>query len=166
MSTVELTRAAAEDFVYHEAELLDDWRLPEWAALFTSDGTYEITSMNLDDPVNASASDSLFIIADDRARLESRARRLMKKTAHAEYPHSKTRHLVSNVRIGPGETSSEYRMKTNFAVYRTKNNQTGIYMGEARYLLVMRDKLWKIKSKRCILDLDTLTDQGRLTIII
>ena len=29
------TRAAIEDFLFHEAELLDSWRLAEWAELFT-----------------------------------------------------------------------------------------------------------------------------------
>ena len=37
-----ITRQEIEDFLYHEAELLDDWKMKEWAALFSSKGTYEI----------------------------------------------------------------------------------------------------------------------------
>ena len=40
---------------------------------------------------------------DDRARLEQRALRLLKKEAHVEYPHSQTLHNVSNVRIVSNE---------------------------------------------------------------
>ena len=37
-----LTRTQAEDFLFAEAELLDDWQLQPWAALFTEDAVYEI----------------------------------------------------------------------------------------------------------------------------
>ena len=30
-----LTRADVEDFLYHEAALLDEWKTLEWAELFT-----------------------------------------------------------------------------------------------------------------------------------
>ena len=31
------SRAEVEDFLYHEAALLDEWRLDEWLALLTDD---------------------------------------------------------------------------------------------------------------------------------
>ena len=40
-----------------------------------------------------------FISDDNRARLEERAKRLLKKEAHVEYPHSKTVRNIHNVRI-------------------------------------------------------------------
>jgi len=161
-----LNRETVEDFLYHEAELLDDWRLPEWAELFTDDAKYDIASLDADDPAHASSDSSLFVLADDRERIAGRAKRLMKKTAHAEYPHSKTRHLTSNVRLGEVR-GNERSVKANFVVYRTKGDRTARYMGEARYVLVVDDKGGiRIRSKRCILDLNALYDQGRLTIII
>ena len=42
MSELLQSRAAIEEFLYREAELLDDWRLPEWADLFTDDARYDI----------------------------------------------------------------------------------------------------------------------------
>ncbi len=33
-------RQMVEDFLFREAELLDDWRLDDWAALFTEDARY------------------------------------------------------------------------------------------------------------------------------
>ena len=35
-------RAVVEEFLYHEAALLDAWRLDEWLALFTADGRYMV----------------------------------------------------------------------------------------------------------------------------
>ena len=37
-----VTRAEVEDFLYHEAALLDDWRLDEWLGLLTDDAAYYV----------------------------------------------------------------------------------------------------------------------------
>jgi p-cumate 2,3-dioxygenase beta subunit len=165
MTDLALSRAAVEEFLYHEAELLDDWRLPDWAELYTDDARYDIASLDAPDPVTADPATSLFVLTDDKARITSRAKRLMKKTAHAEYPHSKTRHITSNVRIG-ASTSEGLAVRANFVVFRTKGDNTVHYMGEARYLLAVVGGAIRIRRKRCILDLNTLADQGRLTIIL
>jgi p-cumate 2,3-dioxygenase beta subunit len=165
MSAAVLTRDAIEEFLYREAELLDDWRLPDWAELYTDDARYDIASLDAPDPVTADAATSLFVLSDDKARITSRAKRLMKKTAHAEYPHSKTRHITSNVRIGAG-TDEGLAVRANFVVFRTKGDKTVHYMGEARYLLTVVSGAIRIRRKRCVLDLNTLADQGRLTIIL
>lgn len=159
-----MTRLDVEDFLYREAELLDGWRLPEWAQLYTDDARYEVASLSADDPWDASPDSSIFLIADDRTELGLRADRLMKKTAHCEYPHSKTRHMVSNVRMVEDDEGTHVR--ANFVTYRTKSGFTSRYMGEMRYLLEQRGDDFRIKHKRCALDLETLNDQGRLTIIL
>ena len=165
MSELLQSRAEIEEFLYREAELLDDWRLPEWAELFTDDARYDIASLDAEDPTSADPATSLFVLADDKTRIVSRAKRLMKKSAHAEYPHSKTRHITGNVRLGEIR-GDERAVRANFVVYRTKGDRTVQYMGEAHYLLVADDGAIRIRRKRCNLDLNTLADQGRLTIIL
>jgi p-cumate 2,3-dioxygenase subunit beta len=159
-----MRRLDVEDFLFHEAELLDNWKLPEWTQLYTQDAHYEIAPLSADDPLAADPDKSIFIVADDHERLHLRANRLMNKSAHCEYPHSKTRHLISNVRVS--EDGQNLRAKANFVTYRTKGGHTASYMGEAHYLLQPEGDGFKIKHKRCVLDLDTLHDQGRLTIIL
>jgi p-cumate 2,3-dioxygenase beta subunit len=164
-ATTIMGQQEVEAFLYFEAELLDDWRLPEWAELYTEDAVYEVASLTSNDPRNDSPDRSLFLIADRIDRIRGRAVRLMKSGAHAEYPHSKTRHLITNVRVsadGEGTT----RVKANFAVYRTKEDTTTVYMGEAVYQLVRQDGAVRIRNKRCTLDLNSLYNQGRLTIIL
>ena len=160
-----ITRDAIEEFLYHEADLLDNWRLPEWSELYTDDARYDIASLDSPDPTHADAATSLFVLTDDKMRLVSRAKRLMKKTAHAEYPHSKTRHITSNVRVGE-RNGDEIAVRANFVVYRTKGDRTVQFMGEAHYVLVAGATGLKIRRKRCNLDLNMLADQGRLTIIL
>ena len=165
MSEILNSRPAVEDFLFHEADLLDNWRLPEWADLYTDDAHYDIASLDSPDALAADPGTSLFVLSDPKFRIVSRAKRLMKKTAHAEYPHSKTRHLLTNVRLGEGD-ASERKVRVNFVVYRTKGDNTVQYMGEAHYVLKMVDGKIRIHRKRCVLDLNTLADQGRLTIIL
>jgi p-cumate 2,3-dioxygenase beta subunit len=163
---VQLSREQIEDFLFHEAELLDDWRLDEWAALFREDASYEVTSPSNADPVNSNSKESLFLISDRIDRIRGRATRLMKKTAHAEYPHSKTRHLISNVRRLPAEAPGELKLRANFAVFRTKDDKTSIFMGEFQYRLAVQPDKIQIIHKRAILDLNSLYAQGRLSIIL
>ena len=166
MSTLTLatvTREQVEDFMFLEAEILDEWRLKEWLTLFTSDATYNVPATDV--APNASPDSALFYVADDRFRLEQRVERLLKRTAHAEFPRSKTRHLVSNVRI---RNRSETELDVGAAVltYRTKMGLTETYIGSYRYRLVVQDGKLLIREKRCILDMDGLKPNGRISIIL
>src|SRR6266849_1285625 len=93
-----ITRAEVEDFLYHEAALLDAWKLDEWLALLTDDARYRIPS---NDTPDADPANTLFLIADDMQRIRGRVGRLKDPHAHAEFPHSRTRRLITNVRISP-----------------------------------------------------------------
>jgi p-cumate 2,3-dioxygenase subunit beta len=157
------TRVDVEDFLYLEADLLDEWRLPEWLELFTEDATYSVPATDL--PPNASPDDSLFYVADDRFRLSERVKRLMKRTAHAEFPHSRTRHFVSNVRIRE-RREDELLVSAAFLVYRTKESVTDTYFGGYRYRLTTNNGALRIREKRCLLDTDGLRPQGRVSIVL
>jgi len=158
-----VTRAEVEDLLYYEAELLDTWQLKEWLTLFTEDGSYYVPSTDL--PRTASSDTSLFYVADDPVRLHERVVRLMKKTAHSEYPRSRTRHLISNVRIieaGP----EEIKVAAAFLTYRMKFGSSDAYVGSTQYRLRRVDGQLRIVEKRCFLDLEALRPHGRVSIIL
>ena len=170
-ATSVVTRAAVEDFLYHEADLLDNWKLEEWAALFTGDGQYWVPST--DAPPDADPRQTLFLIYDDRHRIGERAKRLLKKSAHAEFPHSRTRPLISNVRLhsainaaGNGLREGDLRVTCNFVVYRSKQGINDIYPGHSVYDLEPGDAGLKIRLKRAVLDVDTLRPQGKVSIVL
>ena len=163
MTTAEVTRADVEDLLFLEAELLDDWKLEQWLALYTEDATYSVPSTDL--PADANPDKSLFYIADDRMRMQQRVVRLMKKTAHAEYPRSRTRHLVSNVRVSAME-GEQLNASAAFVTYRTKNGHTDTFIGSLRYRLQRQGEALRIREKRCLLDLDGLRPHGRISIIL
>ena len=167
MSTVTVTRAEAEDLLFEEADLLDQWKLEQWLALYTEDAAYMVPSTDL--PPGADPAKTLFYIADDHARMVQRVVRLQKKTAHSEWPRSRTRHLVSNVRVGAAvatESGDETPVSAAFVTFRSKNGVTDTYMGRALYRLKRVDGALRIREKRCELDLDGLRPHGRISIIL
>src|SRR5712691_9339208 len=121
----DVTRTTIEDFLYEEAALLDEWRLQEWLDLLTEDATYEVPSTDTPD---GDSRTSLFIIADNIERIRSRVNQLLGKAAWAENPPSRTRRLISNVRIltADGDT---IRATANFIVYRMRVDQVDTYVG-------------------------------------
>ncbi|MFC3882429.1 aromatic-ring-hydroxylating dioxygenase subunit beta [Bacillus songklensis] len=159
---MKITRQEIEDFLIHEAELLDEFKLKEWAALFASNGTYVIPPIGNPD---ADFKKSLFFVHDDRARLEQRALRLLKKEAHVEYPHSTTLHNVTNVRIVSNEEDA-VKVRCNFSTYRTKREMLDNYIGVLEYTLVKENEELKIQSKKVILKLDSLRPHGKVSIIL
>ncbi len=152
-----------QQFLYGEAALLDSWRLDDWLALYTGDAEYQVPPTDLGE--DSSPDNSLFYIADDRRRLEERVLRLTKKTAHSEYPRSKIRHLVSNVRILEA-SETELLVDAAFACYRSKDGVTDTFIGRYDYRLARTEHGLKIRSKRCHLDMDGLRPHGRISIIL
>jgi p-cumate 2,3-dioxygenase beta subunit len=158
-------RLAVEDFVFDEASRLDVWDLDGWLTLFTQDCRYEVTPTGVDDPFGADARSMLFLIGDNRERLEQRVIRLNKKSAHVEFPKSKTRHLYTNVRI-VGDIDETIVAMVNCCTFRTKNRITTHYPGSIRYRLRPNDDGFLIREKRVALDLDALIPQGKVSIIL
>lgn len=160
-----VTREEIERFLYEEARLLDEWRLPEWEQLFTEDGRYLVPPVGIENASAADPATMLFLVADDRARIRQRVLRLMKKSAHAEYPHSRTRHLVTNIEL-LGEDASGTKVTAYFSTYRVRRREVIVYMGQSFYTLVRAGDSLAIREKRACLDLDALMPQGTLAFIL
>jgi p-cumate 2,3-dioxygenase beta subunit len=160
-----LLRLRIEDFLYKEAALLDEWKLKEWLELFAPVARYEVAPTGDEEAGTLEPSGALFLIADDRERLEQRVLRLLKPSAHAEYPHSRLRRLYSNVRV-LSQTDDVIEVTANFVTFRTKRNFTATYMGWQRYLLEPHGDSFLIRLKRNVLDLDGLVPQGKVSMIL
>jgi p-cumate 2,3-dioxygenase beta subunit len=157
-----ITRQEIADFLYHESELLDEWQLEEWAALFSPDGKYLVPPLGNPD---ADPAKSLYYIDDNRARLEERAKRLLKKEAHVEYPHSKTVRNIHNVRIKSQE-GNEVSVRCNFSTYRTKREVLDCFVGVIDYKFVVNDNEIVIQEKKVTLKLDSLRPHGKISLIL
>jgi p-cumate 2,3-dioxygenase beta subunit len=158
-----VARNDVEEFLYREAQMLDRWQLDEWLALFTDDAIYHVPTVGTAPEVGP--ENTLFYIADDRARLRERVIRLQKKGAHVEWPRSRTRHMVSNVLIDE-RSENELQVSAAFAVHRFKNASADVYVGSYRYRLAITEKGLRIREKRSMLDMDALRPHGRVSILL
>ena len=158
-----VTREQIEDFLYAEAELLDNWQLNEWVALFDQErGCYFIP------PTDAPDSDpntALFLVADDMAKLRSRVSQLLSGVAWAENPKSRTRHMVNNVRIA-GMEGDALLVKANFVVFRMRFQNIDPYIGKYRYKLRPENGTFKILERWVVLYLEALRPHGKVSFIV
>ena len=164
-----ISRAEAEDFLYHEAALLDAWKLDEWLALLTDDARYRVPSN--DAPAGDPAT-TLFLIADDIHRIRGRVARLKDPQAHSEFPHSRTRRSITNVRISPsplgeGRGEGEVEVLANFTVHRFRRGEEArVFVGSYRYVMRRVDGRWKIALREAILDSEELGGLGAVSFIL
>ena len=107
----------------------------------------------------------MYLIADDGHHLTERVKRLGKKTAHAEYPRSRTRRLISSVRFLE-RAADLVKVESSFITYRASQGVTDTFFGRHEHLLVEEGGALRIREKRTILDMETLRPQGRLSIIV
>ncbi|WP_245717056.1 aromatic-ring-hydroxylating dioxygenase subunit beta [Nocardia mikamii] len=151
-----------EQFLYYEAALLDSWWLPEWLELFAPDGRYLVPAT---DKPDGDPNRDLFLVQDDRFLLEQRVNSLMRRAAHAEYPHSRTRRTISNVRV-TGRDGDELSIAANFTVHRVRSSALDTYVGHYEHVVEPAGDGFLFRIRRCVLDLDTLRPHGKVSIIL
>jgi 3-phenylpropionate/cinnamic acid dioxygenase small subunit len=151
-------RCNIEDFLYFEAELLDDRKLREWLDLLTDDVRYWMPIRHNPLERSEDLSDELakpgegYYFDDDKKSLRIRVERVYSKTAWAEIPPSRTRHLISNIRIKKDD-GSEIEVHANFLVYRTRmETDQDIFVGMRQDVLRRINGGFKIAKRTIILD--------------
>lgn len=158
-----VSRAEIEDLFYHEAELLDAWKLDDWLALMTDDAAYYVPP---NDKPDADHRFALFIIADDIVRLRERIIRLKDPNCHAEYPPSRTRRLITNVRVA-GHDGDVISASANFSIHRYRRGGAHQeFVGRYRYKLRRVSGKLKIAERRAILDAEELGALGSVSFIL
>ncbi|AIJ21292.1 aromatic-ring-hydroxylating dioxygenase subunit beta [Amycolatopsis methanolica] len=157
-----VTRHDVEDLLFAEADLLDAWNLDDWLGLYTDDARYVVPAT---DSRDADPDKDLVLVDDDRTRMESRVVRLNSRRAHREYPHSQTRHLVSNVRLG-ARVDDVLAVTAAFAVFRSRGGRHVDYVGRYDYRLAVVGGQLLIRHKRVELDMTSLRPAYDVAIIL
>lgn len=112
-----------EQFYYHECALLDARDYQPWVELFTDDTHYFMpirrtrTSKELDREFTKPGEMAFF--DDTKPLLEGRVMKLATGRSWSEDPPSRTRHLITNVRV-TADDGNELEVASNFHLYRTR----------------------------------------------
>ena len=147
-----------EQFYYHEARLLDDRRFSEWMQLFDPDVSYwapvRVTREGAPDQMRRG---ELALFDDDYGTLELRVQGLMTKSAWAEIPPSRTRHLISNV-TATSDAEGKISALSNFLVFRSRLEATDhTFVGSREDVLVPHKGSFRILTRKILLDHNTFT---------
>jgi 3-phenylpropionate/cinnamic acid dioxygenase small subunit len=144
-----LTRQMAEDFLYHEARMLDEARWRDWQALFTHDALYWVPASA--DPLVDPAF-HISIIHDHMDLLNERIGRLESGACHSQIPPSRLLHMISNVVVAPAEDF--WVVTSNQVIYEYRaNTQARFYPLQTQpafceHHLQWCNGAWKMKLKR------------------
>ena len=132
-----------QQFLFAEADMLDEGRFDEWLALFTPEAHYWVPS----EPNQASPLETISLMYDDRRLLETRVRRLMQGVLHAQNPRSTASRQVTNAAIVEGQPGAAL-VRSKFVMVEYRRNAQRVFAGTYLHRLVRIDGALKIASKR------------------
>lgn len=142
-----------EQFLYHEARLLDAHRYEDWLALFTADATYWLPlEAGQKDPFETSS-----ILHDDRTLLELRVKQYRHARAHARQPLARTVHQVGNVSVIE-DTLGEVRVASTLTVVEFRNEKQRVYGARVEHRLRKNGDTFAIAHKR----VDLVNSEGEI----
>lgn len=141
-----------EQFLYHEARLLDTGQLEAWLELFTDDATYWVPlEQNQKDPYETSS-----IIHDDRTLLELRVKQARHPRAHARQPLARTVHQVSNIMAS--DLGNEVKVNSTLHLVEFRSEKQRLYAALVEHRLRKASDGFRIAHKR----VDLVNAEGEL----
>ena len=161
-----LLKEEIEQFLYQEAELLDERRFDEWLSLLSEDLRYympmrrNVKFGELDREFTRQGTDINWF-DEGKDTLTRRVNQIQTGIHWAEEPLSRICHMVSNVQLLQATPSvSEPRdvsVKSRFMIYRNRvETETDFLVGKREDMLRKVDGGWNIAQRRIILDQNVL----------
>lgn len=144
-------RQSVADFLYAEAELLDQREYVRWFELFDAECVYWVPGGSDDLDPNRSVS----LVYDTHATLSERVWRFEGGLAYAQQPPSVTSHLISNIVVDDVSTAGDETLVTlhsRFQVSEFRGDAITPYAGRYDHALIaVGDGDFKIRSKKVTL---------------
>jgi len=130
-----ILRHRVEQFLNHEAELLDTRQFEAWLDLFADDLRYWMPvthNRNFGewDGEHTREGEDLNWFDEGKFELEQRVKQILTGLHWAEEPISRTCHMFSNLQIA-GDDGEKVETKCRFIVYRNRNEtETDFFVGK------------------------------------
>ena len=155
-----------EQFLYEEAEMLDERRFEDWLEVLTDDIRYwmpmrrNVKFGELDREFTREGHDINWF-DEGKDTLIRRVNQILTGVHWAEEPLSRVCHSVSNIQILDVTPSlsqpTEVSIKCRFLVYRNRvETETDILVGKREETLRNVNGQWKIAQRKIILDQNVL----------
>lgn len=145
---------------YDEAATLDELRFVEWTEWLAKDLRYtapQRLTRSLADH-DKSIDRSVMHFDESFQTISARVRRLSGNSAFAEDPPSRTRRLVTNLRVETTASANEFRVRSYFLLTRSRFEQTtmAVLSGERR------DRIRDLGDRFELVERESILDQSVL----
>jgi 3-phenylpropionate/cinnamic acid dioxygenase small subunit len=161
-----LLKQEIEEFLYREADLLDERRYEDWLALIAEDVRYWMPmrrNVKVGEPERefTRAGQDINWFDEGKETLTRRVKQILTGMHWAEEPVSRISHMVSNVRLIEVNRSAakpeEVTVRCRFLIYRNRvETETDILVGKREDLLRRVDGQWQIARRKIVLDQNVL----------
>ena len=156
-----------EEFLYEEAELLDQRRYDAWLGLLADDLVYFMPMRrNVKAGEHAARENTregrdISWFEEDKWTLAKRCEQITTGVHWAEEPLSRVCHMVSNVQllaVTPSvETPREVTVRSRFLVYQNRvETETYLFVGKRTDTLRKHGDGWKLSRREIVLDQNVL----------
>ena len=161
-----LLKYQVEEFLYMEAETLDERRYENWLELLTDDVRYwmplrrNVKFGELEREFTREGQDINWF-DEGKDTLTRRVNQILTGVHWAEAPLSRICHIVSNVQVLEATPTvsdpTEVAVKCRFIVYRNRvETETDLLVGKREDRLRKVDGRWKISQRKVVLDQNVL----------
>jgi 3-phenylpropionate/cinnamic acid dioxygenase small subunit len=153
----------AEEFLYAEADLLDQRRFAEWLDLLADDLVYfmplrrNVKHGQHAAHENTREGEDISWFEEDKWTLAKRVEQIQTGVHWAEEPLSRVCHMVSNVRILETRSDQEIVVGSRFLVYQNRNEyENYTLVGKRTDTLRKVGGAWKLARREILLDQSVL----------
>jgi 3-phenylpropionate/cinnamic acid dioxygenase small subunit len=161
-----LLKQEMEEFLYHEAELLDERHYEAWLELLADDVRYwmpmrrNVKFGELEREFTREGQDINWF-DEGKDTLTRRVQQILTGVHWAEEPLSRICHMVSNIQLLQVSPSAlepvEVTVKCRFLIYRNRvETETDILVGKREDVLRRVNGQWKIAQRKIVLDQNIL----------
>lgn len=134
-----------EQFLFHEARLIDEQRWEEWNALFIDEGEYWVPSI----PDQVDAKNHVSLIYETDLLRAVRIKRFKHPNAFSLKPSPRSSHIVNNVMLDNyDEASGVCVVSSRFIMLQYRREELDVFGGSYTHHLKVEDQAFRIKKKR------------------
>lgn len=137
-----------QEFILHEADLLDRRELDAWLSLLTEDAIYWVPA----EPEQTDATRRISLFYDDRSIMNDRIWRLGHPKMFSQRPPARQVRVVSNFTVAPATTldiadGSTIDVRSKFILFEHRLKEQRTFGGVYEHSLVRVGDDWKIARK-------------------
>jgi 3-phenylpropionate/cinnamic acid dioxygenase small subunit len=160
-------KSDVEDFLYREADLLDQRKFKDWLDLLTDDIVYfmpmrrNVKFGQQDERENTRVGEGISWFDEDKWTLAKRVEQILTGVHFAEEPLSRVCHMVSNVQLLEVRPSldepHEVVVRSRFLIHQNRvEYESYMFVGKRTDIVRRVGGDWKIARREIILDQNVL----------